>query len=206
MTQSDPVPSVSSHPISRRVLVGSSLAAAVALRLGASPALGARQDNSAEPSTWHTWILAAPDELRPAAPQDPTSAEIDELLGLQDARSDEVIATIRQWTSRPSVLPWTEVATAALDESLSAIRQYRANGLLQAAMYDAVVAAYDAQEAFNRPTPSSFDDRITPLEDVAADRPSFPSADAAVAGAAEAVLTALLADATPGRFTDLAGE
>src|SRR6188474_2689757 len=99
MTLTDPALSVSSHPFSRRVLVGSSLAAAVAWRLGASPALGARQENSSAPSTWHTWILAAPDELRPTAPQDPTSAEIDELLGLQDARSDEVIATIRQWTS-----------------------------------------------------------------------------------------------------------
>jgi membrane-associated phospholipid phosphatase len=206
MTLTDPALSVSSHPISRRTLVGSSLAAAVALRLGASPTLGARQDDSSEPSTWHTWILVAPDELRPAAPQDPTSAEIDELLGLQDARSDEVIATIRQWTSRPAVLPWTEVANAALDESLSAIRMYRGNGILQAAMYDAVVAAYDAQDAFNRPTPSSFDDRIVPLEGVAADRPSFPSAEAAVAGAAAAVLTALLPDASPGRFTDLADE
>jgi hypothetical protein len=115
MTLTDPALSVSSHPISRRTLVGSSLAAAVALRLSASPTLAARQDDSSEPATWHTWILAAPDELRPAAPQDPTSAEIDELLGLQDARSDEVIATIRQWTSRPAVLPWTEVANAALD-------------------------------------------------------------------------------------------
>src|SRR3954467_10654280 len=182
MTLTNPVLSASSHPFSRRALVGSSLATAVVWRLGALPTLAARQDDSTEPATWQTWALTAPDELRPAAPPDPTPAEIDELLGLQDARTDEVAAAIRQWTGRPAVLPWTELATAALDESLSPVRQYRANGLLQAAMYDAVIAAYDAQDAYSRPTPSTFDDRITPLEDIAADRPSFPSADAAVAG------------------------
>src|SRR5829696_476060 len=206
MTLTDPALSVSSHLFSRRALVGSSLAAVAVWRLGAQPALGARQDDSSDPTTWHTWVLDAPNELRPLAPPDPTTAEIDELLALQTDRTDEVIATIRQWTARPAVVAWTELATAALDESLSAIRQYRANGLLQAAMYDAVVAAYDAQEAYSRPTPATFDDRITSLEGVAADRPSFPSAEAAVAGAAEAVLTALLPDATPGRFTDLADE
>jgi membrane-associated phospholipid phosphatase len=206
MTLIDSGLSVSARPFSRRALVGSSLAAAAVWSLGASPTLAARQDDASDPSTWHTWILAAPDELRPTAPLDPSPAEFDELLGLQAARTDEVIATIRQWTSRPAVLPWTEVATAALDESLSPIRQYRANGILQAAMYDAVVAAYDAQDAYSRSEPSSFDDRIEPLEGVAADRPSFPSAEAAVAGAAETVLTALLPDATPGRFQDLADE
>jgi membrane-associated phospholipid phosphatase len=206
MTLTDPALSASSRPFSRRALVGSGLAAAAVWRLGSSPTLAARQEDAAEPSTWHTWVLAAPDELRPTAPLDPTPAEIDELLGFQAARTDEMIATIQQWTSRPAVVPWTELATATLDESLSAIRQYRANGLLQAAMYDAVVAAYDAQDAYSRTAPATFDDRIEPLDDIAAGRPSFPSAEAAVAGAAAAILTALLPDAKPGRFADLADD
>src|SRR5829696_6485348 len=206
MTLTDPALSVSSHLFSRRALVGSSLAAVAVWRLGAQPALGARQDDSSDPTTWHTWVLDAPNELRPLAPPDPTTAEIDELLALQTDRTDEVIATIRQWTARPAVVAWTELATAALDESLSPIRQYRANGLLQAAMYDAVIAAYDAQDAYSRPAPASVDDRIVPLDGVATDRPSFPSAEAAVAGAAAAILTGLLPDATPGRFTDMADE
>jgi membrane-associated phospholipid phosphatase len=206
MASTGPQLSVSSRPFSRRVLVGSSLATAAVWRLGAAPTLGARQEGAADPTTWRTWVLASADELRPAAPLDPTPAEIDEMLGFQADRSDEVIATIRQWTSRPAVLPWTEAGTAALDEFLSPTRQYRANGLLQAAMYDAVLAAYDAQDAYQRPAPAAFDDRITPLDGVVADRPSFPAADAAVAGAAAAVLAGLLPDAAPGRFTDLADE
>jgi len=191
---------------SRRALIGSSLAAAAVWPPGSPSAFGAWQAGSSDPATWRTWILAAADELRPPAPLDPTPAEIDEVLALQDARTDEVVATIRQWKGRPAVLPWTEVATAALDEFLSPIRQYRANGLVQAAMYDAVIAAYDAQDAYSHPALTTFDNRIESLDGVAIDRPSFPSAEAAVAGAAETVLTALLPDATPGRFSDLAGE
>lgn len=204
--------------LSRRALVVSSAAGALAhvapgrtvLAQSSTPTasspLPAAAETGASPATWRTWMLAAPDELRPAAPVAPTSAEIDEVLALQDTRTDEVLATIRRWTGRPTVIPWTEAATAALDEFLSPIRQYRANGLLQAAMYDAVVAAYDAQEVYRRATPSTVDDRITPLDGVPADRPGFPSAEAAVAGAAAAVLTALLPDASPDRFDDLAEE
>ena len=38
------------------------------------------QEAGAPPATWRTWILTAPDELRPAAPAAPTRAEIDEVL------------------------------------------------------------------------------------------------------------------------------
>jgi membrane-associated phospholipid phosphatase len=218
MTPTDPQRTVSSLPFSRRTLVGSGLVAAALMPLGsaptataatgavAAPRLGARQDFSSDPTSWHTWILSSPDELRPAAPSDPTPAEIAEVLDLQAALTDAEIAAVRQWSSRPAVLPWTELGTAALDEFLSPTRQYRANGLLQAAMYDAVVAAYDAQDAYHRPVPPAVDERIVALDGVAADRPSFPSAEAAVAGAAAAVLTALLPDAAPGRFMDLADD
>jgi membrane-associated phospholipid phosphatase len=198
--------SAASQPISRRTLIGSSLAAAAVWPLGDASARGAWQDGSADSTTWHTWVLAAPDELRPPAPPDPAQAEIAELLALQDARADAVMATMRPWTSRPAVLPWTELATAALDEFLSPVRNYRGNGLLQAAMSDAVLAAYDAQDAYQRPTPATVDERIEPIDGLATARASFPSAEAAVAGAAETVLTALLPDAAPGRFTALAEE
>ena len=72
---------------SRRALVGSGLAAAAILRLGTSPALGARQEGASDPTTWRTWLLDAVDELRPAAPSDPTSSEMDELLEYQERRT-----------------------------------------------------------------------------------------------------------------------
>jgi hypothetical protein len=205
--------------LSRRALVASSAAGAALAHLApmhqvlaqastptaASPPPAAETDVS--PSAWRTWVLAAPDELRPTAPAEPTTAEIDELLQLQAERNDETIALVRQWGSHPTVLPWTELANAAwIEFKLSPLRQGRANAILQTAMADAVVAAYDAQEAFDAPHPAEVDSQITPLEGIVADRPSYPSAEAAVAGAAAAVLTALLPDAAPGRFTELANE
>ena len=205
--------------LSRRALVVSSAAGAAlahvaprhqVLAQSSTPTASSpppAQEVGAPPATWRTWILTSPDELRPAAPADPTPVEVDELLKLQAERSDETIALMRQWSSRPAVLPWTEVANAAwIEFKLSPLRQVRANAIVQTAMYDAVIAAYDAQEAYPSPQPAELDTQITPLEGIVADRPSFPSAEVAVAGAAAAVLTALLPDATPGRFTELAEE
>jgi membrane-associated phospholipid phosphatase len=205
--------------LSRRALVVSSAAGAALAHLARSHQVLAQsstptasspppaQEVGAPPATWRTWILTSPDELRPVAPAAPAQTEIDELLQFQVERNDETIALIRQWNSRPAVLPWTEVAIAAGFEFMtSPLRQNRLNGMLQTAMYDAVIAAYDAQEVYTGPHPAELDSQITPLEGIVADRPSFPSAEAAVAGAAAAVLTALLPDAAPGRFTDLAKE
>lgn len=206
MPLSDARPAAAPPVLSRRLLLGAAAAATASLRLGGLSARSAQQEPAANPTSWRTWVLASPDELRPAAPADPTPGELAEVLEVQAAMTDEQAAAMRHWTLRPAVLPWTEAGTAALDEFLSPIRQYRGNGLLQAAMYDAVIAAYDAQDAYPRPALSSFDARIVPLEGLATSRPSWPSAEAAVAGAAAAVLTALLPDAAPGRFADLADE
>jgi membrane-associated phospholipid phosphatase len=208
-------PVVMGSAVSRRQLLRASLAGAsllplaIPLRAGAQSATPAAATTAGpgSPATWRTWVLASPDELRPASPAAPTQAEIAELLDLQAKRDDETLDTIMRWIGRPSVLAWTDLANLAYPEfKLTAIRQYRANGLLQTAMYDAVIAAYDAQDAHNRPVPATVDSAITSVAGLAVDRPSFPSADAAVAGAAAAVLTALLPDATPGHFTDLAAE
>jgi membrane-associated phospholipid phosphatase len=165
------------------------------------------QGPTTAPAGWRTWLLTSPDELRPPAPATPTQAEFDEVVALRAAPTDAATAAVARWEGRPAVLVWTELANAAYVEfKLSAIRQYRANALLQTAMYDAVVAAYDAQDAYDAPAPATLDDRIEPLEGIAADRPSYPSEHAAVAGAAAAVLTALLPDAAPGRFGALAEE
>lgn len=199
--------------VTRRSLVGTSLGAAALAWLGpvahaaphpASPALGraAQTATTRSPATWRTWILTSANELRPAAPGPVPQAEIDELKQLTADPSDTTAAQMTRWNGRVATLPWTELANDAYNEfKLTAIRQYRANALLQTAMADAVLAAYDAQDAYQRPGPSLDQSHFTPSSPS-----SFPSAEAAVAGAAAAVLTALLTDAAPGRFIDLANE
>ncbi|MHC6595280.1 phosphatase PAP2 family protein, partial [Arthrobacter sp. C152] len=73
----------------------------------------------------------------------------------------------------------------ATEFKLSGPRDGRAQALLRTAMYDAVLAALDAQATYPRDAPSVADSRIIPVEGVGADQPSFPSVHAAVAGAAE---------------------
>jgi membrane-associated phospholipid phosphatase len=71
-------------------------------------------------------------------------------------------------------------------------------------MSDAVLAAYDAQDANHTALPATLNSQITPLEGIVVERPAFPSEHAVVAGAAATVLAGLLPDAAPDRFADLA--
>jgi membrane-associated phospholipid phosphatase len=207
MTSIRPDLAASLLPFSRRTLVGSGLATAALLRLGAPPALGVRQETAADPTTWRTWLLDSADELRPAAPSDPTANEMDELLDYQSRRTDETAATVTQWGSGPAVIPWVLVGLDLADEfGLSGPRTARSQALLRTALYDTVLATLDAQGAYARETPSTADPSLTPMEGVATDGSSFPSLHAAVAGAASTVLTYLFPDAEAGRFETLAEE
>jgi membrane-associated phospholipid phosphatase len=207
MTLSDWQPASSSRSFSRRALVGSSLATAAVLRLGASPAVTARQDVASDPASWRTWLLTSADALRPAAPTDPTEAEIEELLDYQARRTDDTTAVVARWGSEPAVIPWVVLGLELGDEfELSGPRYARAQGLLRPALYDAVIATLDAQAAYPRKAPAVVDSRITPMEGVATDSSTFPSLHAAVAGAAGTVFAALYPDAEPGRFDALATE
>lgn len=219
MSQTD----LSRAAISRRRLVRSTVAGAALLpfaglpdvraaaalpEMRTAPTVAPRPITAqASPATWRTWLLTTPDQLRPPAPAEPTRAEIDELRELQAGRNEETLAGVHKWFGRPSVVTWTEIASEAFAEfKMPPMRQSRAQGILQTAMYDAVVAAYDAQDAYNAPAPTAASAELTLVEGITDTRPSFPSADAAVAGAAAAVLAGLLPDAAPGRFDAVAEE
>jgi membrane-associated phospholipid phosphatase len=207
MTSTDRDLSASFPSLSRRALVGSSLAATALWHLGTSPVLGAQQEAVSDPTTWRTWLLASVDELRPAAPADPTSSEMDELLDYQGRRMDETAAIVMKWGSRPAVIPWVEMGLDLAGEfGFSGPRTSRAQALLRTALYDTVLATLDAQGAYPREMPSVADPRLTPMEGVDTNASSFPSLHAAVAGAAGAVLPYLFPDAEAGRFEPLVEE
>jgi membrane-associated phospholipid phosphatase len=199
MPSTCPEPDASSLHLSRRALVGTGLATAALWRLGTAPALAARQDAISDPTTWHTWLLTSANELRPAAPSDPTSTEVAELLDYQSTRTDQTATDVAKWGSEAAVLPWDDLAAEVGVD----IRGY---ALLRAALSDAVLAARDAQNAYHRDAPATADPRLTPMKGVATDRPSFPSEHAAVAGAASTVLAYLFPDEPADRFPTLAEE
>jgi membrane-associated phospholipid phosphatase len=143
----------------------------------------------------------------PRRPAEPTAAEVDELLDFQDKRTDETAAIVARWGGGPAVLPWVDVGLAMGDEfGLSGPRDARAQALLRTAMYDAVLATLDAQAAHPREAPSIADPAISVVGEAADGRSSFPSEQAAVAGAAATVLAYLFPDAEAGRFDTLAEE
>jgi membrane-associated phospholipid phosphatase len=211
-------PSHASPRVSRRLLVGSSLAGAALLPLApgprtAAPAAAAparvarRQEPATSPAGWRTWLLSSPDELRPAAPGAPTQAEIEEVVAAQAAATDETAEVIARWGSGPAVIPWSRLAGEVFAEfDIGGMPLARVMAIYHTALHDAAIAAWDAQVAHARPSPGATSDEVTPADGVDPDRPSFPSEHAAVAGAAAVVLASLLPDAAAGRFDALATE
>lgn len=201
-----------SPALDRRRLLGwvSGLGVSVAasqIGLGAARPVVAQLAGASPPATGHTWLLEAPDAQRPEAPGDPTDTEVDELLGFQADRTDEMIATIDTWASRPAVFPWIELEMRLAAENMPpGLFRVRSQALLRTAMNDAVVAARDAQEAIARPAPAAADERIEVISSDPASVYSFPSLHAAVAGAASTVLAYLFPDSSDDGFAGMANE
>ena len=146
----------------------------------------------ASPETWRTWLLSSPDELRPAVPAAPTTAELDELRQLQNQRSVETSQLVEAWGGGPAVLPWTALTLDLIRvHKPSPVRAARALALVHTAIHDAVVATWDAKAAFPRPSPSALDQTIVQLGPETGVLSAFPSEHAAVAVAASTVLTYL---------------
>lgn len=153
------------------------------------------------------WILAAPDELRPAAPGAPTQAEIDEVVRLQAEATAETEELVAKWGTGPAVLAWSSLAEELTNEfDIGGMPQSRFMAIYHTALHDAAIAAWDAQVALARPGPGASSEEIVPAAGVNPGQSSFPSEHAAVAGAAATVLAYLLPDAAAGRFDALATE
>ncbi len=148
---------------------------------------------------WATWVLVNGAAVRPAPPPSPGSAlakqEVDEILALQNGIDAAGKSRIEQWDGLPSVL-WTDVALERLafywpllpDVRLATpVRSTRIMSLLHVAMYDAMVAAWDAKFAYRRVAPALADSRVQALVQLS-DLPSYPSEHAAAAAAAALVL------------------
>jgi hypothetical protein len=144
------------------------------------------------PAAWRTWLLASAAELRPAAPAAPTAEEAAELQAAQERRTDAAAEIVVRWGTGPAVLPWTGIALDLIKtHKPNPVRAARALALLHVALYDATLAALDAQAAYARPAPGDAVTGLQPLDPAAARQTGFGSIHAAVAGAAEVVLPAL---------------
>ena len=184
---------VTREPIRTAALRGGTAALAAATLLIACAAIG--PGGSAPPvepraGTWKTWVIASATEIRVPAPPDAaaTAAELAELQRLASARNAATLERIRYWDAGSPAYRWNELAieTSARNNTTS-VPGARAFTLMSVAIDDALVAAWNAKYAYNRPRPADADSGVTAA--VATPRsPSYPSEHAVVAGAASVVL------------------
>jgi membrane-associated phospholipid phosphatase len=186
-----PTHAASPRPLTRRRLLGASLAAGSKWALHDTAARAALLIADSTSPSWRTWLLTAGDELRPPDPTQPTADELGELVALQGQRTATTLATIARWNDPTIVLPWTNLALDLIKvHQPNPVRAARALALLHVALYDTLVATGDARATYPRQGPAT-DKAIVPLGDPVPAASSFPSDPAAVAAAASTVLAYL---------------
>jgi membrane-associated phospholipid phosphatase len=141
---------------------------------------------------WKTWVLESGSQLRlPQPPSDSeTESEIGELRSLAARRDAAALEQIAYWDAGAPGYRWNEIACAAGVKGLAGIRNYRALALLNVAIHDATIAAWDTKYAFNRVRPSERDSSLATVL-ATPSSPAYPSEHAVAAGAASGVLAYL---------------
>lgn len=152
---------------------------------------------TADVGTWATWIQGEADDIAVPPPPQPGSPEAaDDQASLPSTRTSAPeensfsLETFRRWLDQVAPL----FALQGKNPPLLG----RAYALVSVAMYDAAVAAAQWQQVYDRPAPPAPDG----AEHTAA--PSYPSMDAAIAGAAARLLTYLFPERPAARFQAMA--
>ena len=157
--------------------------------------------------SWKTLVLTSGSQFRPSAP--PTAevrvseGELGEVIKRQThVEKDGWDERVLFWDNQGDATgPWSDIllgqgtdtngTTGKIGQKrLNPVRASRAIALLNAAMYDATVAAWDAKYAYNLASPEQASPSVRPFV-YAPPIPSFPSEHAAIASAAAAVLSYL---------------
>jgi membrane-associated phospholipid phosphatase len=139
--------------------------------------------------TWSTWLLSSPSELRLGPPPDEaeTRVELAQVQALADQRDAATLERINYWDAGAPPYRWTQRAIKyAQSHGVGGNRAFRMMALMNVAIYDAIVAADDTKQTYNRARPA------TALASIASPAsPGYPDERAVAAGAAESVLAYL---------------
>ncbi len=140
--------------------------------------------------SWRTWVLASGSELRLPPPPDAgaTALELEQLRSLARQRDAAAHARIGYWGFSSPSYRWNEMLI-----DLSAAKPIGGGGamrmfaMLNVAISDATVAAWDSKHAYNRPRPGDLDGRFAGALPKSRS-PSYPCEYSVAAGAAAAVI------------------
>jgi membrane-associated phospholipid phosphatase len=142
---------------------------------------------------WKTWVLNSGSQFRLPPPPDNLAQEVEikNLLARASRRDAAALNAIRFWDAGAPGYRWNEMAiNEVVKRNISGPRNARVLSLLNVAIYDATIAAWDSKYVYNRPRPSEVNSNVAPAIAVP-NSPSYPSAHAAAASAAAAVLAYL---------------
>lgn len=142
---------------------------------------------------WKTWVLSSGNQFRiPPPPDAASTAEELAWLKTQRTRADEVVRSqVAYWDQGSASYHWVQWLQARIvSAGLNTPNLTRQLALLNVAIYDATVAAWDSKYTYNRMLPGQLDSSFEPMVQ-AANAPSYPNDFAVVAGAAAAVLSYL---------------
>jgi hypothetical protein len=168
----------------RHILMITVLAATAAAQAQVEPKAGA----------WKTWVLTSGSQFRLPPPPDAVSTrgEMAWLKSTQGGLDDIGRTQVAYWDQGAPNYHWVQWLQQRLADQInggtinnpSAIRRL---ALLNVAIYDAMVAAWDSKYFYKRPLPAQMDSTFQPLV-VNPNVPSYPNDFAVAAGAAAAVL------------------
>jgi membrane-associated phospholipid phosphatase len=143
---------------------------------------------------WKTFVISSGADFRVPPPPDATQTAY-ELAWLKEFvanRTPEVDRQIRYWDAGDPAYRWIDMLVKRQNSAQPMTPfPHRVFTYVALAMHDATVAAWESKYHYNRPRPSIADTQV-PVRLAVPDSPSYPSEHAAAAGAAAAVLAALL--------------
>ncbi len=140
---------------------------------------------------WKTWFLQSGSQLRLQPPPD-SAAEVAEVRAMAARRDAATMERIEYWDAGSAAYRWNEIALdlCNVKNNYTVSVAGRVLALMNGAIYDGAIAAWDSKYTHNRPRPSEVDPSLTTAVTPPAS-PSYPSEHAVAAGAASAVLAHL---------------
>jgi membrane-associated phospholipid phosphatase len=172
----------------------------LALFAGCTMAVAPSPQIEPQAGEWQTWVLESNDQVRPAQPPDQAAslAEVAEMKTLMAQRDDTAATQIAYWDAGTPSYRWIEIALGQLkSKPITNPRIARGMSLMNVAIYDAMVAAWDAKYTYNRQRPYQLDPALVPAVR-SPNSPSYPSEHAVAAGAAATILGYLYPDDAAG--------
>jgi membrane-associated phospholipid phosphatase len=144
---------------------------------------------------WETWVIESAESFRISSPPGTTvtKRELTELRQRTGSLDGEDIMRIQYWNAGAPGYRWNQIAKHEALYSDLLLNTYRLISYLNAAIYDATVAAWDLKYTYNRHRPGVMDPSISTVIP-SPESPSWPSEHAVTAGAAEVVLSYFLPD------------